>query len=352
MKNAKTLSRVTRSPHIRCQETAAPAVSNRRKNGCDPTRPDFIGPDRTQRGPSCEFVSFVDRNAIASAVCQDTWLLCHANANKGLNPTTAIRARGPAAARHFATHEIRLRILRTSPQPYRAHRRALCPALRHPYTCSQIRQRPFSVRLRSSQIVWDRLRSSERTAAHRPPFPQNCRNVRPIPPAKPAKERVISRQYASLRANTPMRKKPLLDIWESLTLPNTGQHILASTACIRSVLTSVRQFLCAQTAARAVAVTCVNHKNQMNCISGKCQRALETQNSRLKTQNQQDTPSRKKKIPRHLGTFGDIWGHMSHFYAKSVRTSVPQKEGSGRPQCRIYTRQRWREQPEGPGPIG
>ncbi len=96
MKNAKTLSRATRSPNIRCQETAEPAVSYRRKNGCDPTWPDFIGPDRSQRGPSCEFVSFVDRNAITSAVCQDTWLLCHANANKGLNPTTAIRARGPS----------------------------------------------------------------------------------------------------------------------------------------------------------------------------------------------------------------------------------------------------------------
>ena len=43
-----------------------------------------------------------------------------------------------------------------------------------------------SDRLRSSQIVSDRLGSSEPTASHRPPFPQNCRNVRPIPPAIPA----------------------------------------------------------------------------------------------------------------------------------------------------------------------
>ena len=59
------------------------------------------------------------------------------------------------------------------------------------------RQGPFSVRLRSSQIV----------RPHRPPFPQNRRNVRPIPPLKPAKERVTSRHFASLRAiarqNTP-----------------------------------------------------------------------------------------------------------------------------------------------------
>ena len=78
-------------------------------------------------------------------------------------------------------------------------------------------QSPFSVRLRSSQIVsdrlrssqivWDRLRSSQIVRPHRPPFPQNRRNVRPIPPLKPAKERVTSRHFASLRAiarqNTP-----------------------------------------------------------------------------------------------------------------------------------------------------
>ena len=155
MKNAKTLSRVTRSPHIHCQETAAPAVSNRRKNGCDPTRPDFIGPDRTQRGPSCEFVPFVDRNAIASAVCQDTWLLCHANANKGLNPTTAIRARAPAATGHLAIHEHRLPILTMSPN--HADRTAAltaqpCRSL-YPSTVRISQRTAFCVRLRSSQIV-------------------------------------------------------------------------------------------------------------------------------------------------------------------------------------------------------
>ena len=29
------------------------------------------------------------------------------------------------------------------------------------------------------------------------------------------------------------------------------------------------------------------------------------------------TPPRKKIMVRHLGTFGDIWGHMSHFHAKT-----------------------------------
>ena len=50
----------------------------------------------------------------------------------------------------------------------------------------------------------------------------------------------------------------------------------ASTACLRSVLNSVRLILGEKTAARAVAVNCVHHKNQMNCSSDKCQRAIET----------------------------------------------------------------------------
>ena len=107
------------------------------------------------RGPSCEFVSFVDRNAIASAVCQDTWLLCHANANKGLNPTTAIRARGPAATGHLAIYEHRLPILPMSPN--HADRTAALPAQPcrslYPSTVRISQRTAFCVRLRSSQIV-------------------------------------------------------------------------------------------------------------------------------------------------------------------------------------------------------
>ncbi len=33
--------------------------------------------------------------------------------------------------------------------------------------------------------------------------------------------------------------------------------------------------------------------------------------------SESNTPLRKKNIGRHLGTFGDIWGHMSHFHAKT-----------------------------------
>ena len=217
MKNAKTLSRVTRSPHIRCQETAAPAVSNRRKNGCDPTRPDFIGPDRTQRGPSCEFVSFVDRNAIRSAVCQDTWLLCHANANKGLNPTTAIRARGPAATGHLAIHEHRLPILPMSPNHadnrHSAPPRSL-PSLAAPFIrpLSAFHKEPLFAslrlanRLRSSQIVSDRLGSSEIVRAHRrppPAIPAELPKCSPDSACQTGKKRVTSRQNAHENKDSP-----------------------------------------------------------------------------------------------------------------------------------------------------
>ncbi len=118
--------------------------------------------------------------------------------------TTAIRARGPAATRHFATHEYRLPTLPMSPN--HAERTAALPAhpcriplpaasvhLLHPSTCRTSAKALFayvSDRLRSSGIVWDRPSAP-------PPFPQNCRNVRPIPPAKPAKERVNTRHFAS-----------------------------------------------------------------------------------------------------------------------------------------------------------
>jgi len=181
---------------------------------------------------------------------------------------------------------------------------------------------------RTTQIVSDRLRSSERTAAHRPSFPQNCRNVHPIPPAKPAKMRVISRYFASfgakIRPQTPVRKKGFsATFWKSLTFQNTGQQMSLSTTFLRSVLTLVHQIPGAKTAARAVAVNCVHHKNQMNCSSDKCQRALETK-------NQQNIPLPKEK---NTATFGDIWGLLGTYVPlsrRNDRTSVSLGKGPGR----------------------
>ena len=109
--------------------------------------------------------------------------------------TTAIRAPGPAATRHFATNEDSLPILPMSPN--HAERTAALPA-------QPCRIRPLSAfhkgpSFRTSQIVSDRLGSSEHAAVHRPTFPQICRNIRPIPPARPAKK---ARQNASFRADT------------------------------------------------------------------------------------------------------------------------------------------------------
>ena len=128
--------------------------------------------------------------------------------------TNAIRARGPAATRHFATNENRLPILLTSPQPCPAHCLASCQVMPHPSTVRISQRTAFSYvsdRPGSSEIVSDRPGSSERTAAHRPPFPQNCRNVRPIPPAEPAKKRVKTRRFASKYAPTRPRQKTVLD---------------------------------------------------------------------------------------------------------------------------------------------
>ncbi len=89
-----------------------------------------------------------------------------------LDFTIAIRARGPAATRHFATHEHRLPILPMSLShadstvalpslPCRIRPLAALPP-KPLFRTSQI----VSDRLGSSQIVWDRLRSSGIVRAH------------------------------------------------------------------------------------------------------------------------------------------------------------------------------------------
>ncbi len=81
--------------------------------------------------------------------------------------TNAIRARGPAAARHFATNENRLPILPISPN--HAQRTAALPAqLCRIRPLAELPPKPF---FRTSQIVSDRLRSSEIVRAHRRPSP-------------------------------------------------------------------------------------------------------------------------------------------------------------------------------------
>ena len=107
--------------------------------------------------------------------------------------TTVIRARGPAATRHFTTHENRLPILLTSPQPCQAHLRPPCPALPHPSSARFFVKALFpyvSDILRSSQIVSDRPSAPPAIPAESPKCSPDS--------ASQAGER--ARHFASLRA--------------------------------------------------------------------------------------------------------------------------------------------------------
>ncbi len=114
--------------------------------------------------------------------------------------TTAIRAPGPAATRHFATNEDSLPILPMSPN--HAERTAALPA-------QPCRIRPLSAfhkgpSFRTSQIVSDRLRSSGIVRARRCPPPGIPAEMPRYSPdsarqtgKKSASKRVISRRYAA-----------------------------------------------------------------------------------------------------------------------------------------------------------
>ena len=146
--------------------------------------------------------------------------------------------------------------------------------------------KPFSVRLRSSQIVSDRLGSSHIVRPHRrpPPAARHSRRIAEIfARFRPPNRQKSASIRVKIRLQRPVRKKPLRGIWELLSFPTTGQQKSASTACLRSTLTLVRMNLGAQTAARAAAVNRVLHQNQMNWSSDKCQPALNTIHHPLST---------------------------------------------------------------------
>jgi len=162
-----------------------------------------------------------------------------------------------------------------------------------------LRQSPLFVRLRSSQIVWDRLRSSGIVRAHRLP-PSAIPAELPKCSFDSARQAgKLARQNASfrvkLRTQTPVREKmPFRGIRESFSFPTTGQQESATTACPRSALTLVRVTIGAKTAAQAAAVNRVVHKNQMNWSSDKCQRALNTIQHPLSTAVTRSIPAPKE----------------------------------------------------------
>ena len=117
--------------------------------------------------------------------------------------TTVIRARGPAATRHFTTHENRLPILLTSPQPCQAHLPPPCPALPHPSSARFFVKALFP-------YVSDRLRSSVRTARHSRKIAEMFARFRLSSRQKSASLRVTSRHCAPLRGKirpqTPVKR--------------------------------------------------------------------------------------------------------------------------------------------------
>ena len=165
--------------------------------------------------------------------------------------------------------------------------------------------------------VSDRLRSSEIVRAHRrppPAIPAELPKCSPDSACQTGKKRVTSRQNAREKKASP-RHLGVVDTpkyWST----NLGIYSKSSFSANFSSTVSLRADLRASRSRHL----CPSQESDELYFR---QMSASTGNSKLKTQNQQDTPSRKKKIPRLLGTFGDIWGHMSHFHANNERTSVP-----------------------------
>ena len=278
-------------------------------------QPPFAPAALPQLGPSCEFVSFVDRNAIASAVCQDTWLLCHANANKGLNPTTAIRARGPAATGCLAIHEHRLPILPMSPN--HADRTAALPAQPcrslYPSTVRISQRTAFCVRLRSSQIVSDRLGSSEIVRAHRRPPPAIPAELPKCSPDSACQTGKKARHFASIRVTSRQDAHEKKDSPRHLGVVDTSKY-WSTYLGIYSMHPFSANFgspvsLRADRRASRSRHLCQSQESDELYFR---QMSTSTRNSKLKTQNSKPTrhPLPKEK---NTATFRDIWGHLGTF---------------------------------------
>ena len=121
--------------------------------------------------------------------------------------TIAIRARGPAATRHFATHEHRLPILPMSPS--HADSPVALPSL--PCRIRPLAALPPKPLFRTSQIVSDRLRSSGIVRAHRRPpsaIPARLPNCSPDSAGQTGKRaRHFTLFRAKIRPPMPVRKE-------------------------------------------------------------------------------------------------------------------------------------------------
>ena len=132
--------------------------------------------------------------------------------------TTAIRARGPAATRHFATHEHRLPILPVSPN--HADRTVALPA--QPSRIRPLAALPPKPFFRTSQIVSDRLGSSGIVRARRRPpsaIPAQLPKGSPDSASQTGKRaRHFTPFRAKIRPQTPVRIEALARLLEVIDI--------------------------------------------------------------------------------------------------------------------------------------
>ena len=121
---------------------------------------------------------------------------------------------------------------------------------------------------RTSQIVWDHLGSSERTARHSLGIAAMFARFRPPIRQKSTPCRV------QIRPQTPVKKKAFQGLLGVVVISNYWPPNVAICNFPAFNSAFARMMLDARTAARAVAVHYVHHKNQMSRSADECQRTL------------------------------------------------------------------------------
>ena len=142
------------------------------------------------------------------------------------------------------------------------------PGLAASVRCPHFTKNRIFVRLRSSQIVWDHLGSSERTARHSRGIAAMYARFRPPNRQKSTPCRV------QIRPQTPVKKKAFQGLLGVVVISNYWPPNVAIYNIPAFNSAFARMILDARTAVRSVAVHCVHHKNQMNRSSYECQRTL------------------------------------------------------------------------------
>ena len=200
--------------------------------------------------------------------------------------------------------------------------------------CPYFTKNRFFVRLRSSQIVSDRLRSSRIVRAHRRPpsaIPADLPKCSPDSARQTGKK---ARHFTSFRdkmsPQTPMRKEAfsrhleVIDISRNWST-NRGIYSMPAFSSVFGSPDSWPEDRRASPSRQPCPTQESNEPSfrQMSTGTG-------TKNSKHKTQNHQYIPLSKEK---NTATFGDIWGHLGTYVPlsrRNDRTSVSLGKGPGR----------------------